>query len=67
MTTQRPSSRRRTVEGLPQQRAKQPGQCYAPGCERAGEQRVGALFLCAQHAERWPRTWGDLHPPPVDP
>jgi hypothetical protein len=50
-----------------QQRAKQSGQCYAPSCEREGEQWVGALFLCAEHAQRWPKTWGDLHPPPVDP
>jgi hypothetical protein len=67
MTTQRPSQGRRTVQGLPQQRAKQPGQCHAPGCERDGEQWVGALFLCAEHAQHWPKTWGDLHPPPVDP
>jgi hypothetical protein len=67
MTAHRPSSRRRTVEGLPQRRAKQPGECYAPGCDRDGEQWVGALLLCAEHAQRWPKTWGELHPPPVDP
>ena len=43
---------------------KRPGQCHAPGCERDGERWVGALFLCGEHARRWPRTWGDLRPPP---
>jgi hypothetical protein len=30
------------------------------GCERDGERWVGALFLCATHAQEWPRTWGEL-------
>lgn len=44
---------------------KRPGQCYAPGCVRDGARWVGVLFLCAEHAERWPKTWGDLHRSPV--
>lgn len=63
MTPQLPQS----APGQVQHLTGQTGQCYAPGCERDGEQWVGALFLCAEHAQRWPKTWGDLHPPPVDP
>jgi hypothetical protein len=46
---------------------KGPRQCYAPGCTHDGERWVGALWLCAEHAQQWPKTWGDLQPPPVDP
>jgi hypothetical protein len=45
---------------------KSDGQCYAPGCERAGVCWVGALFLCENHARTWPTTWGQLQSPPED-
>jgi hypothetical protein len=58
----------RTAKGMarPRRPAKRDGQCYAPGCEREGVQWVGAQLLCAEHAQRWPQTWGQLQPPPED-
>jgi hypothetical protein len=63
MTSQLPEHAPRLAEHL----AGQSVRCYAPGCERDGQQWVGALLLCAEHAQRWPKTWADLHPALVAP
>jgi hypothetical protein len=59
----------RLLPDLDQESAYQGAKSYleTPGCERDGHQWVVALLLCAEHAQRWPKTWGDLHPALVDP